>query len=159
MAEGYVPAGLRRQVTDRAQGCCEYCRSQEGFSPQPFSVEHIRPRSAGGETTSDNLALSCQGCNNVKYTKTVGTDPVTGAEVSLFHPRREAWSEHFGWSADGTLVLGLTPIGRAAVEALQLNREALANLRRVLFAAQEHPPADPEPLPSGDARPIGDERA
>jgi hypothetical protein len=67
------------------------------------------------------------------------------------------WSDHFGWSADGTLVLGLTPTGRATVEALRLNRDALTNLRRVLFAAQEHPPADPESFPSSDAIPTGDE--
>jgi hypothetical protein len=159
MAEGYVPAELRRQVTDRARGCCEYCRSQERYSPQAFSVEHIRPRAAGGETTPDNLALSCQGCNNFKYTRTTGVDPVTRAEVPLFHPRQQPWNDHFGWSADGTLVLGLTPTGRATVEALRLNRDALANLRRVLFAAQEHPPADPESIASDDARPTEEEGA
>ncbi|MEH1969279.1 HNH endonuclease [Nostoc sp.] len=29
------------------------------------------PKSQGGNTTLDNLALSCQGCNNRKYNKTV----------------------------------------------------------------------------------------
>jgi hypothetical protein len=39
-------------------------------------------------------------------------------------------------------ILGLTAIGRATVEALQLNRAALVNLRRVLVKAGEHPPQD-----------------
>jgi HNH endonuclease len=35
-------------ITQRAQGCCEYCWSQLKFSPDPFSVEHIIPLSKGG---------------------------------------------------------------------------------------------------------------
>ncbi len=39
-----------------------------------------------------------------------------------------------------TTIIGLTPIGRATVVTLQLNRSALINLRRVLYAVGEHPP-------------------
>ena len=46
----------------------------------------------------------------------------------------------FTWSADYTMILGLTPTGRATVEALQLNRPEVVNLRRLLFAHGEHPP-------------------
>jgi hypothetical protein len=35
---------------------------------------------------------------------------------------------------------GLTSIGRATIEALQLNRQNLVNLRRMLYAMGEHPP-------------------
>jgi hypothetical protein len=62
--------------------------------------------------------------------------------VKLFHPRRQRWADHFAWSHGGTRVLGLTPVGRATVEALQLNREPLVNLRRVLVEAGEHPPSE-----------------
>ena len=68
MAETHVPAELSRMTRDRANGICEYCRSQERFSPQRFSVEHIKPQSAGGNSTLENLALACQGCNGHKYT-------------------------------------------------------------------------------------------
>jgi len=64
MSEGRITAQQRRAVVERARGCCEYCRSQARFAMQPFSVEHIVPRSRGGKTTLDNLALACQGCNN-----------------------------------------------------------------------------------------------
>ncbi len=33
-----------------------------------FSVEHITPKSSGGTDDPENLAMSCQGCNNRKYT-------------------------------------------------------------------------------------------
>jgi 5-methylcytosine-specific restriction endonuclease McrA len=133
-------AARKRLVEERAGACCEYCRSQLRFAMQSFSVEHIDPdRDEGGEALA-NLALSWQGCDNHKYTKTHGTDPVTGQQVPLFHPRRHRWADYFAWSEDCTLILGTTPTGRATVETLHLNRPGLVNLRRVLFAAGEHPP-------------------
>ena|SRR5947208_1662019 len=135
-------ARLRRLVAERAGWRCEYCRSPAAFAHQSFSLEHIRPRSRQGLWSPGNLALSCQGCNNHKYNRTRARDPVSGRVVPLFHPRRHRWQDHFAWSADFTQVLGLTPTGRATVEALQLNREALVNLRRVLTVVGEHPPPD-----------------
>jgi hypothetical protein len=134
--------GRKALVRSRARGCCEYCRSQECFATQAFSVEHIIPLQAGGEEGPENLALACQGCNNHKYTKTLDLDPSTGEEVPLFHPRHQRWRDHFIWSYDFTRILGLTPTGRATVEALHLNREGLINLRRVLFECGEHPPLE-----------------
>jgi hypothetical protein len=143
MPESRVTAQLRRTIVERADGRCEYCRSQAKFSLHPFSVEHIVPRRAGGETVSGNLALSCQGGNGHKYTKTEGVDPVTGQNTPLFHPRRQRWRNHFVWSADFTHVIGVTPVGRATVGTLHLNREGVVNLRRVLYTMGEHPPAEP----------------
>ena len=140
MTEAQSEAALKRQVAERAGGCCEYCRSQARFAPQTFSVEHILPRCRGGATTADNLAFACQGCNNHKYTKTSGIDPVSGAAVPLFHPRKQSWDEHFAWNSDYAEVLGITASGRATVEVMWLNREGLVNLRRILYAAGEHPP-------------------
>ena len=91
MAEPHLSAAQRRAVADRAGGCCEYCLSQERFSPDPFSAEHVTPRSAGGGNEATNLALSCQGCNSRKYTSTDAVDPATGDTVPLFHPRRDRW--------------------------------------------------------------------
>lgn len=130
---------LRAQVEQRARGCCEYCRSQARFATQSFSVEHVVPRNRGGATAESNLALSCQGCNNHKYNKTDGADPATTAMVPLYNPRTQRWADHFAWNHDASRIVGLTPTGRATVETLRLNREGLVNLRRVLFAAGEHP--------------------
>lgn len=88
----------------------------------------------------DNLALACQGCNSHKHIKTEGYDPVSGGLVPLFNPRKQNWHDHFSWSSDFTLIIGLTSIGRATVEAMQLNREGLINLREVLYTMGEHPP-------------------
>jgi hypothetical protein len=131
---------IRTQVFERARGCCEYCQSQRDYSHDDFSVEHISPRAAGTNDL-ENLAMSCQGCNNRKYTAFEALDPVTGAQVRLFHPRQDQWAVHFVWSADTTLMIGLTPTGRASIVRLELNRAGLVNLRRALAAAGIHPPA------------------
>ncbi len=126
----------------RAGECCEYCRSQARFSPDPFSVEHILPSSAGGGDESVNLALSCQGCNNRKYVSVDAVDPVSGETVPLYHPRQERWHDHFAWNEDTSLVMGLTPTGRATIAKLQLNREGVVNLRWALHKIGRHPPPD-----------------
>jgi HNH endonuclease len=142
MPENRVTAQQKKAVAERADGCCEYCRSQARFAIQAFSVEHIIPRSQGGKTTLDNLALSCQGCNNHKYNKTEASDRLSGNLVLLYHPRQQRWSEHFAWNDDFTLIIGLTPTGRATVDTLQLNREGVVNLRLVLYMMGEHPPSE-----------------
>ncbi|MBI5714537.1 MAG: HNH endonuclease [Chloroflexi bacterium] len=140
MPEGRVSTQLKKEVVERAKDCCEYCRSQASFATQSFSVEHILPKSKRGKDQLDNLALACQGCNNHKYNKTEGRDPITDDTVSLYHPRNQPWQDHFTWNDDFTLIIGLTSIGRATIETLQLNRAELINLRRVLYTMGEHPP-------------------
>ena len=140
MPERRISADLRQQVSVRAGGCCEYCRSQARYATQSFSVEHILPHVQGGATTLDNLALACQGCNNHKYDNVAAPDPVSGQVVPLYHPRRDRWDMHFAWSDDFTLMIGITPTGRATVETLHLNRDGVVNLRRLLYTIGQHPP-------------------
>jgi HNH endonuclease len=131
---------IRTFVYRRALGRCEYCRSPAAFAHQSFSLEHVIPSSRQGSDSPDNLALSCQGCNNHKYSRTKARDTVSDEDVRLFNPRRDRWQDHFAWSNDGTRIFGLTATGRATVDALKLNRTALVNLRRILVQAGEHPP-------------------
>lgn len=133
---------LRRMVERRARGQCEYCQSPAKYATQTFSLEHIQPRSQGGETSLDNLAFACQGCNNHKYNKTNAVDPISHQLADLFHPRQQHWSEHFTWDERFEQIIGLTATGRATVNTLRLNRQELINLRRLLYAAGEHPQPD-----------------
>ena len=140
MTDNKLTPQIKQQVRLRAKNCCEYCYSQEKFATHIFSVEHIKPLSKGGNNNLDNLALSCQGCNNHKYNKTEGKDTISGAIISLYNPRHQNWQEHFNWNQDYALIIGLTPTGRTTVEILRLNREGLVNLRRILYTMGEHPP-------------------
>jgi hypothetical protein len=133
---------LKELLFGRANGLCEYCKSPANISSQPFVIEHIIPKSKGGETTENNLALSCQGCNNHKYNKTSGIDSITQEEVQLFHPRHQTWKEYFSWTDDVLEILGINATGRVTVEELKLNRQELKNLRKLLTDAGKHPPKE-----------------
>lgn len=135
-----IPAVLRRTVIERARGFCEYCRSDSEFSDTPFDVEHIVSISQGGKTESANLALSCHGCNLYKSSKTSGFDVVAERESRLFNPREDVWSEHFGWTENYAVIVGLTSVGRATIEVLKLNRKGLINRRKALYNSGEPPP-------------------
>jgi hypothetical protein len=143
MGEPRITAQQRREVEERARGRCEYCRSQVRFAMASFVVDHIVPRSSGGATHIDNFAFACSSCNAHKYNKTSTLDPVTGKVVALYHPRRDRFQDHFTWSDDFTLIVGLTPAGRATVAALHMNHDGVVNLRRLLHDAGSHPPVEP----------------
>ena len=134
------PNKLKDLILKRANGLCEYCKSPANISPQPFAIEHIIPKSKNGETIEENLALSCQGCNNYKYNKTSGLDNLTGEMVNLFNPRKQEWNENFKWSDDVLEMIGITSIGRVTIDELKLNRIELQNLRNLLATAGKHPP-------------------
>lgn len=128
------------QVKERARHCCEYCLSQEDYSPDTFSVEHIIPLVKGGTNRLDNVANACQGCNNHKFVSIEAIDPLTGDLAPLYHPRQQEWEAHFAWNEDSTRIVPLTPSGRATVVKLELNRKGVVNLRRLLREKGLHPP-------------------
>jgi HNH endonuclease len=138
----------RRLVRQRAKYRCEYCHSPEYLSPDRFTLDHILPQSLGGSDCLDNLALACHRCNNHHYNFTVGIDPQTQIEVSLFNPRLQDWSEHFIWTADGLRILGTTAIGRATCDRLNLNdegyeqEESILQPRQFWVQAGWHPPSE-----------------
>lgn len=132
-------AKQKRLVIERAQRRCEYCLSPAAVSPLTFNVDHVTSVKHGGKTDLDNLALAC-GCNGYKGHRIRARDPETKRVVPLFNPRRQKWIDHFAWSDDILLIVGLTATGRATVEALQMNRPELIALRHLLVRVGEHPP-------------------
>ena len=140
MSRRRIPREVREFVAERADFCCEYCFSQEGYCPDPLNVEHIIPVVRQGSDAVANLAYSCQGCNNKKHAAVSAIDPMTGRRVRLFHPRKHDWDKHFIWSGDNLRIIGLTSIGRATVERLELNRPGVVNLRFALIQIGKHPP-------------------
>ena len=133
-------ASLRNAVCERARNCCEYCQMQAVFSHDPFSAEHILPIAKSGLDELINLAWACLGCNLYKSSTTHVIDLISGDLVPLFNPRMDKWSEHFQWTEGFAIIVGLTPIGRATITCLKLNRLGLINLRKLLVAFDKHPP-------------------
>jgi hypothetical protein len=81
-----------------------------------------------GPTTLENLAWACPGCNLRKSNRTEVADPESYLLVSIFHPRKNSWSEHFRWQ--GYRVIGKTPVGRATIAALDLNEPRRLRIRQ-----------------------------
>ena len=133
---------LKRMVADRAGSRCEYCRMHQSLQGGTFHVEHVVPRCHGGSSHPDNLALACPGCNLSKSDRVVSTDPETGAEVPLFHPRSDEWNAHCRW--EEYELQGLTPVGRATIAALGLNHPRRIRIRQAEQRFGLFPPSEGE---------------
>ena len=142
MSSAYIPEALRRRVAEAARHRCGYCQTQQAIVGYPLHIEHIIPKASGGTSDEENLWLACSVCNNYKGTQTHAIDPLTRDRVHLFNPRRQAWAEHFLWSADGTRVIGLTATGRATIDAFRLNKPFRIHTRQRWASVGWHPPRD-----------------
>jgi hypothetical protein len=136
----YISADLRRKIRAQFANCCAYCKTAEALSVAVFEFEHIVPRSAGSTTVVENLCFSCPACNRWKAGRTTAPDMTTQQDVPIFHPQRDSWNDHFAWIDDASTIIGLTPVGRATIVLLRMNRPQLVRLRRMWVAMGEHPP-------------------
>ena len=137
-----VSRALRRRVEQVAGERCGYRLTSVLNSGIPLELEHIIPVALGGATEEANLWLSCVSCNRRKSDLIAAIDGLTGTRVALFNPRTQRWRDHFAWSPDGALIVGITATGRATVEALNLNHAARVAARRRWVLAGWHPPRD-----------------
>jgi hypothetical protein len=142
MTSAHVPRALRARVAAQARHRCGYCLTPEHLVGTPLEIEHLFPLALGGRTEEANLWLACSLCNSFKGARVVAFDSATGGLVPLFNPRHQVWREHFAWSESGDRIVGLTPIGRATVIALNLNRSPLVQTRRAWISVGWHPPKD-----------------
>lgn len=58
----YIPIAMRREVRERANGCCEYCLVHEDDCLLPHEPDHIIASKHQGETLASNLAWTCFIC-------------------------------------------------------------------------------------------------
>jgi hypothetical protein len=134
-----LPEELTRTVRARASGRCQYCLMHESLQGATFHIEHIIPLCRGGRSDLGNLALACPGCNLHKGGRITALDPLTGQSVQLFHPILQDWSDHFRLS--GYQIEGLNAVGRATIEALDLNHPRRQRIREIEEAFGLFPPA------------------
>lgn len=135
-----ISHSLREAVVTRAAKCCEYCKSQDKYSPTAFTIDHVIPESLDGTSDFDNLAYACFLCNRLKSNKLKVFDSITDKWVPLFNPRQNTWSGHFVWNEDTTQIIGITAVGRSTVNELKLNREKLIEYRSCIIPFGTHPP-------------------
>jgi hypothetical protein len=127
-----MDVATRTLIRQRANDCCEYCGLPQDAVDVTHHVEHVIAKQHGGDDLTENLALACDRCNFHKGPNLTSLDPQTGQTVLLFHPRRDAWDEHFRF--EGAFIEGRTPTGRSTVQLLQMNAQHRRMLRAILRA-------------------------
>jgi HNH endonuclease len=130
---------FRELVVGRAGGACEYCRLVQAAAGVTFHLEHIQPRSAGGKTSLNNLALSCPGCNFAKAERVTAIDK-TGQVLPLFNPRDYepsllGWHLHFELDRASGIIVPRTRLGEVTLETLRMNDSLRAFARRLQIQA------------------------
>jgi hypothetical protein len=65
---------------------CQYCSRRPGH--RELNVDHVLPRSRGGEDSWTNLVISCRSCNLKKGRRT----PAEAGMKLLNEPKRPRWS-------------------------------------------------------------------
>lgn len=133
---------IAKVVEKRAGHRCEYCRMHQSLQGATFHVEHVVPRSLGGASEIHNLAWACPSCNLHKSNRIEVEVSGESEPVPLFNPRTDKWKDHFAW--DGYLVVGRTPLGKAAIDALQLNHPRRIKIRQAETLFGLFPPDDEE---------------
>lgn len=103
----------RRNIFARDSNRCQYCGKR--FPTQELSLDHVVPRSRGGETTWENIVCSCVRCNVKKGGRTPEeahmslvkrpTKPKRSPVLSikLGNPKYESWRMFLNeayWSVD-----------------------------------------------------------
>lgn len=126
-----LSAALVAEIRRQARYRCGYCLSSEILLGAPMEIEHLKPLAIGGTSSEENLWLACRRCNGFKSARTEAEDPITKQLTPIFNPRAQRWQDHFQWSVDGSMIIGLTPCGRAAVAALKLNAAGICATRRL----------------------------
>ena len=58
----------RKSIFARDEHTCQYCRAS--FGDKELTLDHVLPKSRGGEKTWTNLVAACKKCNQKKGNKT-----------------------------------------------------------------------------------------
>lgn len=133
----YVPDKLRRELRALARQRCEYCLLDECYAGKPHEPDHICADKHGGETTLQNLCLSCFDCNCRKGSDLCSLDPLIGEIVPLFHPRQHTWREHF--RLNRAIIEPLTPTGRVTTRLLDINNPERVEERVLQLQVGKYP--------------------
>ena len=129
---------LARRVRRRARYRCEYCQLPQSAVPIRHQVDHIVAEQHEGGDEPSNLALACAHCNRHKGPNLSGLAPVTRELTRLYNPRQDRWREHFAWQ--GTVLIGLTAVGRTTIQVLAINDRDMVEARETLIAEGRFPP-------------------
>ena len=140
MSTTYISAALRREVIERADQCCEYCRLSQDDIFFAFEIDHVIAEKHGGATRTENLCLSCPECNAFKGSDIASVDWAQGEIiVALYHPRQQRWDDHFQVDLTSGHIEALTETGRVTIFLLHLNNLDRIMDRKLLIDVNRYP--------------------
>jgi hypothetical protein len=96
----------RRQILERDEWRCVYCGTLLSYG----ELDHVVPRSRGGNDPEYNLALSCRACNQMKFDMLVCTEPGEwqppcayddGPALRVYHWKRSIRQHIFAYHGSG----------------------------------------------------------
>jgi 5-methylcytosine-specific restriction endonuclease McrA len=76
-----TPACSRKGVFQRDHNTCQYCTKK--FTDKELTLDHILPKSRGGQNTGDNLVAACKKCNQKKGDRT----PLESGMIPMTKPK------------------------------------------------------------------------
>jgi len=115
---------LLEVIRSRYQQACGYCGVTEVAAGGELTLDHYRPRSAGGGDEPDNLVYACARCNQYKGDFWPNhTDLTQGRRI--LHPAIDDIPAHLTEEENTGRLLGLTPTGTLHITLLRLNRPQL----------------------------------
>lgn len=93
----------RRSVLARDQYTCQYCGEQPGRAN--LTIDHVIPRSRGGQTDWENVVTACRSCNQRKGNRTpreAGYTPIRPPRRPRYialtllstSPQHEVWNKY-----------------------------------------------------------------
>ncbi len=110
---------------------CGYCGVTEDKAGGELTIDHYRPRAAGGNEEQDNLVYACVRCNQYKGRYWPDEDDLIHNRRVL-HPLLDEIAVHVGVDENTGHLYGLTSTGVFHIALLRLNRPQLVAYRSAL---------------------------
>ena len=116
------------QVRQRYCCACGYCGITEVSAGGELTIDHYRPRSAGGGDDLDNLIYACVKCNQYKH-NFWPTAEDHAQQRRILHPQLDDVTLHFTLNEQTGHLEPRTETGRFHITLLRLNRPQLVKHR------------------------------
>lgn len=82
----------RRNIFKRDRYTCQYCGKQP--APDQLTIDHVVPRSHGGESSWENCVLACVNCNHFKADRTPDQAGMKLRKVAIRPEWNPCYSQH-----------------------------------------------------------------
>jgi hypothetical protein len=116
------------QIRQRYRHACGYCGITEDSAGGELTINHYRPRSAGGGDDLDNLVYAYVKCNQYKH-DFWPTAEDHAQQRRIVHPLLDDVTHHFALNEQTGHLEPRTETGRFHIALLRLNRPQLIKHR------------------------------